>query len=172
MKMVFTGPESSGKTAGAEWLSTYYQIALVPEIAREYLNNIQLPYTKDDVTEIGIVQHKMEQTAAQIHQNIICDTDLLTIIIWQEEKYGKAEPRFYNDWENDKVDLYFLCTPDIPWEYDPLRENPYDRDRLFMVYKQWLEAFNKPFIVLSGNECERQNAMHQVMKQYNIELPK
>ncbi|MCZ2337227.1 MAG: ATP-binding protein [Chitinophagales bacterium] len=32
--MVFTGPESSGKTAGAEWLSTYYQIALVPEIAQ------------------------------------------------------------------------------------------------------------------------------------------
>jgi nicotinamide riboside kinase len=52
-------------------------------------------------------------------------------------------------------DLWMLCTPDIPWEADPLRENPYDRDRLFTVYRDMLDRLRKPYVIIAGDREER-----------------
>ncbi|MBK9566927.1 MAG: AAA family ATPase [Saprospiraceae bacterium] len=37
MKIVFTGPESSGKTTMANWSSDLSGMCLVKEVAREYM---------------------------------------------------------------------------------------------------------------------------------------
>ena len=37
-----------------------------------------------------------------------------------------------------KIDFIYY-KPDIPWESDPLRENPYDRIKLFEIYKMELD---------------------------------
>jgi nicotinamide riboside kinase len=49
----------------------------------------------------------------------------------------------------DLFDLHTLCWPDIPWEADPLRENPDNRDKLFELYKASLIQYNKNFIIIS-----------------------
>ena len=51
--------------------------------------------------------------------------------------------------------MAFLCSPEIPWEYDPLREHPEDRGRLFEEYAQLLHQTGQPFQVLTGNKKER-----------------
>ena len=51
-----------------------------------------------------------------------------------------------------------LCRPDIPWEPDPLRENPHDRDRLFAVWEREMQALGLPYTIIEGTEEERMRA--------------
>jgi nicotinamide riboside kinase len=48
-----------------------------------------------------------------------------------------------------------LCAPDIPWEDDPMRENPDDRHLLFEKYVNVLNTYKKDFIIVSGLHDER-----------------
>jgi len=164
MKFVFTGPESSGKTTLAEWASKQFGIPLVQEMSRIFFENRSNQYNKDDVREIGLLQRWEEIYVAKNVNHIICDTDILTVMIWQYEKYGLADEFFVQEWEKPNVDLYFHCTPDLPWEYDPLRENEHDRDRLFAIYTSYLIQFKKAFVVLSGTLAERQATISSTMQ--------
>jgi len=51
--------------------------------------------------------------------------------------------------------LHILCSPDIPWEEDELRETPNSRAQLFELYKESLQQHNKNFIVVSGSPQNR-----------------
>ena len=43
----------------------------------------------------------------------------------------------------------------MPWELDPLRENPNSRAELFDLYKTNLNKYNKNFIVVNGPHEKR-----------------
>ncbi|MBK8054212.1 MAG: ATP-binding protein [Saprospiraceae bacterium] len=156
MKIVFTGPESTGKSTIATWLSQLSGIYLVKEVAREYMESLEIPYEASHVREIGLLQQFDENLRLIQHRDIICDTDLLTIIIWLQVKYNFMDQHLLDMWVNSTQDLYFLCLPDIPWEADPLRENPHNRDELFTVYQNYLIQHKKPFVLLSGSIQDRQ----------------
>ena len=49
-----------------------------------------------------------------------------------------------------RYDLYLLCYPDIPWEPDPLRENPDNREELFELYLKTLKDYKLPSQVVKG----------------------
>jgi nicotinamide riboside kinase len=49
-----------------------------------------------------------------------------------------------------------LCAPDIPWEPDPLRENPLNREMLFGLYLEQLEKYGRNFTILTGHLENRQ----------------
>lgn len=85
----------------------------------------------------------------------LCDTDMITIRIWSQDKFGHVHPEIVDLVRRTEYDYWMLCRPDIPWEPDPLRENPHDRDRLFDVYEQTLRELGRPFIVIEGNHKER-----------------
>lgn len=161
---VFTGPESSGKTTLSEWVSATFDLPLVPEYARYFLENLDRPYKKDDLNFISKGQLAYEIGRLD-KSTIICDTDLLNIIIWYEVKY-KNIPAWLLDWfRNTENRLYFICHPDIPWEYDPLRENPADRQFLLERHQHYLTKFNKNFINLSGALEERQEKLKIIFRQ-------
>ncbi|MCB0529961.1 MAG: hypothetical protein KDC65_15905, partial [Saprospiraceae bacterium] len=48
------------------------------------------------------------------------------------------------------ADLYLLCAPDFPWQPDPLREHPEERNVLFGLYRVLLEGLPARFIILEG----------------------
>ena len=163
-KFVITGPECSGKSTLAEALAETYNCRLVREFARDFLNQLNRSYTYDDLLLIAKNQYanekKMEKKSEKI---LICDTSIHTIKIWSHDKFNKCHPKIYDLEENYKH--YFLCSPEIPWEHDPLRENPKDRDRLFNIYIKELQ--NKPFTIVKGSIKER---MKQVQKIIDIYL--
>lgn len=157
-RIAIVGPESSGKTTLAEALARELAVPLVPEAARAFLGGLGRHYQEQDLLAIAREQAASEERLAEGHPSVlICDTDLITIRIWSEEKYGRCHPWIVEQTEERHYDLWLLCRPDMPWEPDPLRENPLDRDRLFGVYEAMLAALGKPHRIVEGPLAQRMN---------------
>lgn len=150
MKIVFTGPESSGKTTLAEAVCRKHPFTLVREFSREYLALSGTDYTRQDVREMGLLQLWEEKSIAGTGGHICCDTDLQNILVWQQVKYGEFDSDLLQLWLENRGIHYFVCKPDIPWEYDPLRENPHDRDKLFNDHVTILQNFDVPYDIVEG----------------------
>lgn len=43
----------------------------------------------------------------------------------------------------------------MPWEDDPLREHPNEREALFEKYRAALEAMKARYVIVGGNGSER-----------------
>jgi len=156
IKIVLTGPESSGKSKLTQGLAKYYDTFWVPEYARNYLARLHRPYTATDILQIAKEQSEIQkQAGVKSNPLLICDTGLLVLKIWLQYKYQISDPWIEDQFKKDAADLYLLCRPDIPWEEDPLRENPDNRAALFELYLQALKLGQKSFVVISGADFEK-----------------
>ena len=162
-KIAITGAESSGKTTLANSLGTIYKCNVVKEFAREYLNDLNRAYNYEDLLKIAKGQFKEEKRLETLEKKIlICDTAIHTIKIWSLEKFHKCHCWTIKKKEDDTH--YLLCSPNIPWEDDPLRESPKDRKRIFELYLKELK--NKPLTVISGTPLERIKQAQKVINRY------
>ena len=159
VKIAFTGPESSGKTTMSKWLSEHLSFDFVEEYAREYLSQ-KTDYNREDLNKIAIEQFRRNQASG----NLAIDTEMLVMKLWHEEKYKYCSDLILELLERQKIDFYFLCKPDIPWEVDPLRENPLDRDRLFVKYEETLIEQGFDYVVLKGTFIERQEKIIETLQ--------
>jgi len=158
MIFVFTGPESTGKTTLANHFSRTYNAPLVEEYARTFLETLNRDYTLADVIEMAATQLKMEQEAIKQDATMLfLDTDLINYAIWLKVKYNTTIDWIDNAISNQPKKHYFLCAIDVPWETDPLREHPNEKDRkaLFQLHLSLLEKHQYPYTILSGNLDER-----------------
>jgi len=155
VKIVITGPESSGKTTLVEALSIRLEIESIPEFARSYLENLNNKYKYEDLLIIAKEQQKAIDNKVQNGNLLIVDTDLLTIKIWSEYKFGKCDEWIIQTLNLKKPDLYLLCKPDIPWEADPLRENQNDREELYQIYQEEIRKLEAPSVEISGSKEHR-----------------
>jgi nicotinamide riboside kinase len=144
LRIAFTGPESSGKTTIATWCAQEFSLTFIDEFARIYLAN-QSSYNQKD---LDIMAHN--QVALWPKMGFVADTEMHVFQIWSLEKYAEVSQTIQNLLIKQEFDHYFLCAPDIPWEADPLRENPHDRERLFALYIDALEQLERPYTILSG----------------------
>ena len=162
MKIAFTGPESSGKTSSALWLAKNYNGIYCEEFAVEYLNSQSGLYLKEDLEQIAIGQKNVWLQNAGNHL-LACDTEMTVLKIWSEWKYGSVSDFIQKEYEEQEFDHYFLCAPDIPWEPDPLRESPNDREELFKMYQKELASMNRPYTILIGSENHRQKTISRII---------
>ena len=158
--VVITGPESCGKTTLARQLADRWETPLVKEVARDYLQGKD-SYQKSDLLKIAKLQYAMEQeSTASSPDKLVCDTDLLVILVWSEVKYGSCDPWICETFEkclNQKpfTRHYVLCDPKIPWQPDRLRENPHNRDELFAFYLKKLTDYKLSYSIVKGEPHER-----------------
>lgn len=152
-RIAITGPESCGKTSLSEAIAEYYQTDFVPEFAREYLlaQNGQYDFHDLDIITQGQL-NLMEQAQGEIR---IFDTEMLVMYIWSLVRFNQISPLIEQALKVQKIDLYILCDTDIPWTYDPLRENEYDRDDLFRLYYKKLRELKVNFIIAQGSPEQR-----------------
>jgi len=151
LKIIVTGPESSGKTTLCKALSKHFNLLFSKEYAREYLEKLNSNYNQDDLLKIA-----KEQLQAENGMQLL-DTDLITIKIWSEYKYESCDSWILAQIEKQKSEnrFYLLCNPDIPWEADQQRENPNDREELFEIYKKEIASLGHDyFIVERENKTE------------------
>ena len=156
LKIVITGPESSGKTTLAQALAAHYRVPWVAEYARDYLERLTQPYQEADLLRIAQGQVQREDEAARASLPLlICDTSLLVIYVWSHYRYGRCHPWIEDQLAQRPVHHYLLCSPDLPWQPDPQRENPHDRPELFARYEKALHE--KSYTVVSGQGNVRLN---------------
>lgn len=154
--IVCTGPESSGKSTLSKLLHTTLDYPLVTEQARSMLERTQGKYNFHSLQTIARKQVEAEAFAlASNPEKVICDTDLLTILIWMEDKFDRMDQMLLEQWQKSSNRLYLLCQPDFPWEADPLREDPERRAELFQIYFNKLSEAGKHFVVVNGSVQQR-----------------
>lgn len=157
MRIAITGPESSGKTTLSTELAKKINGTNIPEFAREFLIQQNGKYTQKDLDVIAKGQIDVWNTANS--DTIIADTDLLVIYIWSKYKFNEVSEFIQNALQEqiseNFFDYYLLCSPDIPWEYDSLRENKNDRKELMQLYIEELTKRKIPFKIIDGNKEER-----------------
>lgn len=156
-RLIITGPESSGKTTLAEALSDYFSRPYVEEYARPYLKITGGHYEESDLRVIAEYQRMLERNlSGQIDGfPLVCDTSMLVLKIWSLVQYDRVHPVIERALRNRRDSLYVLCSPDFPWEPDPLREHPNRRDALFERYRKELEEMGAQYIVVRGPAEER-----------------
>ena len=158
LKIAITGPESTGKTTLTRQLAEHYQTLWVPEYARFYLSRLPRPYTPEDVLEIAKSQLQWEDAWGRLANDLLfCDTDLVVNKIWLKFKYDMESKWIEAQLKSREYHLHLLCDIDLPWEDDPLRENPdlSDRQTLYNLYKNELESLDVNFIEIVGSMEER-----------------
>ncbi|GAB5417212.1 MAG: hypothetical protein Crog4KO_20780 [Crocinitomicaceae bacterium] len=153
IRIVFTGPESTGKSTLAMAAADALKGDYVKEYARTFLEEYGPNYEVEDLDTMALGHaNAMDETPTQLQ---LVDADFVVFKIWSEHKYGAASPLIYSLISENRFDLHVLCAPDIPWEEDPLRESPNDRDALFQRYVEELERFHKPYIIVEGAHDKR-----------------
>lgn len=163
LKVVLFGPESTGKTTLSRQLAKHYKSVWVPEFAREYLEekweNERKTCEAKDLLPIAEGQMLLEnELAKKTNSVLICDTDLLETKVYSEAYYiGSCDPILEKYALENTYDLYFLTYIDIPWEADDLRDKPNEREAMFKAFKDTLEKYNKPYVLLKGDKKTRLN---------------
>ena len=156
IKIVITGPESTGKTTLAEGLASHFNVMFVAEFARTYLDQKNGIYSKEDLPLIAKGQVELEDKwVPENPQLLICDTSLEVIRVWSEWKYGTCDPYILDNVQRRIPDLFLLLTPDIAWEPDSLRENPDEREALFTYYQKSLAEYQTKVVELKGTRYEK-----------------
>ncbi len=153
--IVITGPESTGKTTLASRLAAELGLPLVSELARERLADAESRYTEADVYRLAILQYRQQMEVTIRHPLVLADTDLLTYRIWLDVRFGGCASWLQALHTRSSQVHYLLCTPDLPWIADPLRENPHDRQMLFESHLTILNNESWPYTIVSGIGQER-----------------
>lgn len=165
-KVVVIGPESTGKSTLSEALAKELNTVWVPEYARRYLEQLQRPYTEEDLLAIAKGQAAHEDKATgEAKKLLICDTDLHVVKVWSEHKYGNCHKWILEEIARRKYDLYLLTYIDVIWEDDPLREHGglEMRHYFYEIYKDIVQQSGVNWTEIKGNEEERlQHALQTV----------
>jgi NadR type nicotinamide-nucleotide adenylyltransferase len=152
LKVVITGPESTGKSTLAESLAVYYRTVFIPEYARTFVENLARPYNYDDLEHIARHQvQDMEKFGALAHKILFADTFLIITKVWFNVVYKKIPAWLDDSIKESDIDLFLLCSTDVPWQPDPVRENGGKmRESLFQQYKTELELYGFNYRIVEG----------------------
>src|SRR5690606_33233334 len=120
--IAITGPESTGKSTLAQQLAQHFRTTWVPEFARQYIGNLDQPYTLHDLENIARGQLLLQQKAeAENPEILLVDTELLVLKVWSENAFGVCPEWILKELQKQRFDLYLLMDIDLPWEPDPQR---------------------------------------------------
>jgi NadR type nicotinamide-nucleotide adenylyltransferase len=155
-KVAIIGPECTGKSDLSKFLAEHFRTTWVPEYARGYIGNLVRPYVQNDLLTIAHGQLRLEdEWVRDANQVLICDTNLYVIKVWSEFKYGNCHADILQQIATRKYDLYMLTYVDLPWEEDPQREHPDQREQLYQIYLNEMKNQSVPYVEIRGEREQR-----------------
>jgi NadR type nicotinamide-nucleotide adenylyltransferase len=156
-KVCVIGPECTGKSELSKFLAAEFKTCWIPEYARAYLDKLNRPYQQSDLLKIAHGQLRMEdEWVNEANRVMICDTNLITIKIWSDYKFGRCDEEILQLIKNRHYDLYLLCYIDVPWVDDPQREHPDKREHFWQLFKKEVITTTVPFVEIGGTWEQRQ----------------
>lgn len=155
-KVGIIGPESTGKSSLARYLSRRYKGTYVPEYAREYVE--EKGSTDVSYDELCAIARKQIEEMKEVQRDkgpstkvIFFDTELIVTKVWFDYAFHRVP-----EWLDEAVkaypmDVYLLTKPDIPWVPDPARSNGTDeiRQELFHRYEAEIQALDIPYYIIT-----------------------
>ena len=159
-RIVFIGPECTGKTTLSRTLAERYQTVWVEEYMRTYLQHKwdtqHLTCTPDDLLPIARGQIALENKCIeQANKVLFCDTCLLELMIYSYLYYGYCDPLIEHAALAHHYDAIFLTYIDVPWQADDLRDKPHERESVFAFFQEQLDARDIKYQILKGSVEER-----------------
>lgn len=161
IRIVFYGPESTGKTSLCIQAAKMFNTVWVEEYAREYLqqkwNTEGKICEEKDIIPIAEGQLELENSQLQkANKFLFCDTNILETKIYAEQYYSDYQNEILNNYiHTNHYDFYFLTDIDVPFEEDDLRDRPHLRQEMFDAFKEGLERHQCNYKILSGSIIER-----------------
>lgn len=151
-RIVVTGPESTGKSTLAVALGARLQAPVVPEAARLYAElRPERALTAHDVAPIARLAIAMDDASLALHPALeVLDTDLVSTVVYARHYYGEAPAWIEAEARKRRADLYLLCTTDLPWQSDGVRDRPDDRETLSRAFDDAMVEFACPTERVSG----------------------
>ncbi len=161
LRIALIGPESTAKSTLTEQLAIHYKTVWIPEYSRSYLKNLNRKYTQEDILTIAQEQFRQEQELIlKANRFIFIDTELIVAKVWSEDVFKSIPPWIHDTLLKHPYDLYLLTYPDLPWEEDPVRENPHRRTFFYDWYEVELKKIDATYAVVKGTGSARlQNAI-------------
>jgi len=154
--IVVTGPESTGKTVLTSQLADHYHCSWVPEFSRTYVEQLNRPYTFNDVEKIANKQIDQFYEAFAKNDRIFFDTGLIITKVWFDVVYNKCPGWFLQELDKLPRLFYLLCNTELPWVADNVRENGGEmREKLFTIYQNELTRFGFTYGIVSGTGLQR-----------------
>lgn len=163
-KIAIVGPESTGKSTITQQLAKHYKTLWVAEFARYYCAALTAPCTLQDEINMFHGQVALEESVLAMadQEFIFCDTTSVTVKIWSDAMLGSTPQLVLDALPERTYDFYLLMDIDLPWQEDPLRDFPDQREHFMAVWHQELKALNANYVVISGIETRFTNAVRAV----------
>jgi NadR type nicotinamide-nucleotide adenylyltransferase len=166
-RVVLIGAESTGKTTLAELLAKHYATHWVPEYGREHWEKKvaglsmdgPLPgWTDQEFVDIATEQQRRENLAARTANRVlVCDTNAFATGTWFERYRGPGTRSEAVDaiGRRDRVHLYMLTEPDIPFVQDGVRDGEHIRFWMHDHFAGQLSRLDVPTVKLRGSIEDR-----------------
>lgn len=166
LRVVLTGPECTGKSTLAAHLARRFGAPAAMEYARIFLEERGPDY------DFGLLAEMARGHAAYQRERVlesepigVFDTDLINYKIWCEVVYGRCHREILEAIDREENHVYLLCAADVPWEPDPLRENPNDRPALFELHRREIERLGREYRVVEGLGEERVRSAERAFRE-------
>ena len=159
-RVVLIGAESTGKTTLARQLAEVFETEWVPEFGREHwerklasrgITDPPPGWSPDEFVEIATEQQAREEAVARRANRVLfADTNAFATGTWHERYHRGRDARVDAIGARDKVDLYLLTAPDVPFVQDGFRDGEHVRDWMDRRFAEQLAVAHAPFLRLSG----------------------
>lgn len=154
LRIVVTGPESTGKTTLAEDLARWLGVPWVPEYSRIYAERKRSVLGFDDVDPIARGHMAADDDAASGASSdadaLVLDADLNSTLVYSNFYYGTAPEWIPAEAARRRGDLYLLAQTDIPWEPDGIRDAPAQRRRMHGLFEDRLREAGVAWVPVDG----------------------
>jgi len=152
IKIVFIGPESSGKTTLCEKLSKKYNTVWVREMCRvmaeEKLIGNSFAFTWNDFIEMADRQNKEEEEKSKEANKILfCDNDAFSVGIWCERYLG-----VYHEFDTKEDRHYILTKPNVKFVQDGLRDGEHIREWMYERFMKVLDEKKIPYYIIDADD--------------------
>lgn len=147
------GAESTGKSTLAKYLAKRYNGILIPEYAREFVEQKgTTEVTWEELCEIA--KHQIEEMERLQDTSdglpVFFDTELIVTKVWFEYAFHRVPEWLEEAIKRYPMDVYLLTYPDLPWVPDKARSNGSDAIRMELTerYEAEIEALGIPYYII------------------------